>query len=206
MRTKEESIRATEERIEKFRAKKAQGVQLVNTLIAAVLVVAVVILGVSNNDIHTKLDTIQKTQEDCMNTINLLWQDVDKLQETEPEQTADKAENRLTDAEINLIAGVVMAEAANQGYEGQVAVCEVIKNRSEMWGKTIEEVLTAPKQFAAPSNAAPTSSVLEAIDAVFHQGYSVLNAPATHFHSGPEPYWTANKELVAVIKDHKFWY
>lgn len=202
MKTKEQAIQATEERIRVFRQRKEFG-EAVLKLLAFVVLIALAITFVSwSDEMKTTQQQILKTQEDCMNTLNLMWQDMDK----EPEQAAGKAENRLTDEEIALIAGVVMAEAANQGFDGQVAVCEVIKNRSELWGLTITEVLTAPKQFAAPSKATPLSSVYEAINAVFYEDYGVLGGIATHFHSGPEPYWTENKELVAEIKDHKFWY
>lgn len=56
----------------------------------------------------------------------------------------------MTEDEIFLFASVIYTEAANQQYEGMLAVANVILNRleSKRWGNTLEEVLYAPGQFA----------------------------------------------------------
>ena len=56
----------------------------------------------------------------------------------------------MTEDEIFLFASVIYTEAANQQYEGMLAVANVILNRleSKRWGNTLEEVLYAPEQFA----------------------------------------------------------
>lgn len=56
----------------------------------------------------------------------------------------------MTEDEIFLFASVIYTEAANQQYEGMLAVANVILNRleSKRWGANLEEVLYAPGQFA----------------------------------------------------------
>ena len=56
----------------------------------------------------------------------------------------------MTDDELYLFATVIYTEAGDQGYEGMLAVANVILNRMEdgYWGTTLEEVLFAPGQFA----------------------------------------------------------
>ena len=56
----------------------------------------------------------------------------------------------MTDEELYLFATVIKTEAGDQGYEGMLAVANVILNRMEYgkWGTTLEEVLFAPGQFA----------------------------------------------------------
>lgn len=55
----------------------------------------------------------------------------------------------MTEDELFLFATVIYTEAANQQYEGMLAVANVILNRmeSKKWGTTLEEVLFAPGQF-----------------------------------------------------------
>ena len=59
----------------------------------------------------------------------------------------------MTDEELYLFATIIYTEAGDQGYEGMLAVANVILNRMEYggWGKTLEEVLYAPGQFAGAS-------------------------------------------------------
>ena len=56
----------------------------------------------------------------------------------------------MTDDELYLFATVIYTEAGDQGYDGMLAVANVILNRMEYgkWGSTVEEVLFSPGQFA----------------------------------------------------------
>ena len=56
----------------------------------------------------------------------------------------------MTDEELYLFATVIHTESNDQGYEGMLAVANVILNRIETgkWGDTLEDVLFAPGQFA----------------------------------------------------------
>lgn len=56
----------------------------------------------------------------------------------------------MTEEELYLFATVIYTEAGDQGYEGMLAVANVILNRIESgrWGTTLEDVLFAPGQFS----------------------------------------------------------
>lgn len=56
----------------------------------------------------------------------------------------------MTDDELYLFATVIYTESGDQGYNGMLAVANVILNRIENghWGDTLEEVLFSPGQFA----------------------------------------------------------
>ena len=62
--------------------------------------------------------------------------------------------NSLTDYEKELICRITYLEAGNQSIKGQRAVIEVILNRilGPQWPGTVEEVLSAPKQFSTWKN------------------------------------------------------
>jgi len=55
----------------------------------------------------------------------------------------------MTEDEIYLFATVLYTEAGDQGYDGMLAVANVVLNRIEYgrWGDTLEEVLFSPGQF-----------------------------------------------------------
>lgn len=56
----------------------------------------------------------------------------------------------MTEDELYLFATVIYTESGDQGYLGMLAVANVILNRMAdgHWGKTLEEVLFSPGQFA----------------------------------------------------------
>ncbi len=56
----------------------------------------------------------------------------------------------MTEEELYLFATVIYTESGDQGYDGMLAVANVILNRMEYgrWGTTLEEVLFSPGQFA----------------------------------------------------------
>ena len=49
----------------------------------------------------------------------------------------------------NIVAQILLGEAAGEGEEGLRFVRDVLVNRSRAQGKTLEEVATAPAQFSA---------------------------------------------------------
>ena len=64
-----------------------------------------------------------------------------------------RAPKTMTEDELYLFATIIYTEAGDQGYEGMLAVANVILNRMEYggWGTTLKEVLFAPGQFAGAS-------------------------------------------------------
>jgi spore germination cell wall hydrolase CwlJ-like protein len=108
----------------------------------------------------------------------------------------------LTTEERDLIERVVAAESRGEILEGQMAVAQVIKNRSELWGKSITEVVLAEAQFADPYQGEVSDLTKEAVSRVFDKGEIILKEPVTHFFSGEKPYWADNK--LSIIGNHFF--
>lgn len=57
------------------------------------------------------------------------------------------AQPKKPDRDRDLLARIIIGEAANQGDDGQQAVAQVVKNRADKSGMSLYDVLTAPKQF-----------------------------------------------------------
>lgn len=113
----------------------------------------------------------------------------------------------LTDAERHLVEGIVMAEARGESLEGMMAVAQVIKDRSDLWGKSVTATCTAPNQFAKPYKGEPSESVKTAVENVFENNMRVFEEPCTHFHANyVNPYWTSSKVSRGEIGSHKFYY
>lgn len=116
----------------------------------------------------------------------------------------------VTEAEIDLLARLVSAEAKGESFEGMVAVANVVINRlnNPKWkANTIHEVIFMPKQFEPVSNGAigrqPTEQALNAtIEAL--KGAKVVSDEVDCF---------ANKRIDfsswavynCTIGNHKFW-
>lgn len=109
------------------------------------------------------------------------------LQKTEvtaaPLKTEEKAPRyEITPEELDLVARVVHAEAAGEGYDGQALVAQCILNTAEATGKRPDEVVLEPKQYAAPAEEA-SDEVKEAVTAVFLDGYEVTAEPVRYFYA-----------------------
>jgi spore germination cell wall hydrolase CwlJ-like protein len=63
---------------------------------------------------------------------------------------------KMEDPDMMLMAKIVQCEAENQGYNGWVAVAQVIKNRIRsdgFEGNNVREIVSAPGQFATYNKA-----------------------------------------------------
>lgn len=118
------------------------------------------------------------------------------------------------------VAAVLMAEAANQGHIGMVAVGEVISRRCAEKSKTPIQVITQRAAFSSLNG-----TTLEALVRKQRQqpGYAqalkiaalVCRSPgqlpgvtkgATHFvRTDVKPKWARNQKPVAVIRAHAFY-
>lgn len=88
----------------------------------------------------------------------------------------------ITQEELALVARVVHAEAAGEGYDGQALVAQCILNTAEATGMRPDEVVLEPKQYAAPAKEA-SKEVTEAVKAVFLDGYQVTTEPVRYFYA-----------------------
>lgn len=116
----------------------------------------------------------------------------------------------ITASERDLIERVVFTESGGEpSIESEMAVAQVIKDRSELWGKSVTAVLTAPKQFGKPSKIdIVPDRTKEAVRRVFDQGERVFAEPTTHFYAYNlcSPGWAETKTSRGVIANHRFMY
>ena len=110
------------------------------------------------------------------------------------------------DIDLELIARVVAAEARGETLEGQMAVAQVIKDRSDLWGKSPEEIVLAPAQFADPYGGEIPEITWSAVESVFLDGERVFSEPVTHFYAYElcSPYWAEVKVSRGKIGGHEF--
>jgi N-acetylmuramoyl-L-alanine amidase len=118
------------------------------------------------------------------------------------------------DAETECMAKAVQHEAANQPLEGQLAVAQVILNRTQSgrFPKTICGVVNQPGQFEhitryEPQRQDPRWAVAVAISKIAQQGLADAVAPgALFFHAVyVHPSWRKKRERVARIGAHIFY-
>lgn len=97
----------------------------------------------------------------------------------------------VTAEEYRLLLRVCMSEAGNQPLEGKIAVVETVLNRVDMGKGTIEEVITAKRQYSTADNGEPNKECYEAVDkALSGDMYpdTMLYFRTEHFHTFGIPY------------------
>jgi spore germination cell wall hydrolase CwlJ-like protein len=169
----------TSEKIKRIRLHKLVG-KIVYGLILATLIIVILI----------NLNCAMKTQAQTYNA---------------PEKAAQTSEKELTPTERDLIERVVAAESRGESLKGQMAVAQVIKDRTELWGMTIVEVVLEPYQFAKPYEGEISDKTKLAVSNVFDLGQAVWEDPTTYFHSGDDPYWASEKISRGSVGGHKFY-
>jgi spore germination cell wall hydrolase CwlJ-like protein len=179
---------------------------MIAKIIAITAILLIGIRAINQLDaIMTQQAHIIKTQVNVMNQLMWIRQDINELKNTETE-IADLSEVILTSEERDLVERIVASEARGEPIEGIMAVAQVIRDRSQLWGMTVTEVCLAPGQFAAPYQGEINSEVVQAVRAVFDEGMSVFEIPTTHFHADyVSPYWTKSKVSRGSIGAHLFY-
>lgn len=109
----------------------------------------------------------------------------------------------LSDADVEMLAKLVYAEADGEPFEGQQAVAEVILNRvaASNFPGTVTGVIKAPDQFRAASQlyrAKPTHVQYEAVRRAWKGPY-VLDKDVVFFSTG-----AVNKNVWGTIGNHTF--
>lgn len=196
-------IRAIEQKIYRIKTYKRIG----KMLLVTVILVAGINL-VSNIDDAMTEKEIQKavlSEENEINDTNI--DQAEKVAEIENQNLVATYGGSLTPQELDIVCRVVAAEARGEDLQGQMAVAQVIKDRSELWDMSVTEVCTAPCQFAKPYQGKISDKTYLAVANVFDGNMRVFEEPVTHFYSGNnEPYWTSNKVNRGSIGHHSFWY
>lgn len=125
----------------------------------------------------------------------------------------DKSETTVASDDEYLLAQLVCHEARNQGFNGWLAVAEVVMNRvnSPLFPKTIREVIYSKGQFAGAEEIEtmqPSDNIIQAVDLVLKGQAGILNNPDVLFFRNPyEKGMTDWGKLKAYQKigDHVFY-
>ncbi len=133
-----------------------------------------------------------------------------KLQEKRNEKILS-AEVSLSDADIDLLARIVRAEAQTEPFEGKVAVADVVLNRveSSQFPDTVKEVIYAPGQFQPVANGeinkpADEESVEAVFTALTDNGDIAEDALFFYNPSIATNRWLDSRETAVVIGRHVF--
>lgn len=179
----------------------------------ALLVVAIAMIAKVDrtcSEFVDEAERIKAAQEDMNLHLQAIdeWMVLEEERDTAAEQAHMNAviEKEVCDIDLELIARVVAAEARGESLEGQMAVAQVIKDRSDLWGKTPEEVVLAPAQFADPYGGEVPEVTWSAVEKVFIDGEKVFAEPVTHFYAYEicSPYWAETKICRGRIGGHEF--
>lgn len=100
---------------------------------------------------------------DIMHQVEPISTEIEQAEEKPTEEQKDLTGQNMSPYDISLLERVVMSEASIESYETKVAVCETILNRANLYGISIEEVVTAPYQYSMAYNGDPTEEVKSAV-------------------------------------------
>lgn len=113
-------------------------------------------------------------------------------------------------------------EARGEPFEGQIAVCEVMRNRLKTgrWGKTVLEVILAPFQFSGWNTKDPNRTKALSLDDQDQEYQRALKAwkfseksdltKGALYYYNPKvvttpPAWADPKKLTAAYGNHQFY-
>lgn len=99
--------------------------------------------------------------------------------------------SQYTDDEIYTVAQLIVHEAGGEGFNGWVAVAEIIKNRidSPLFPNTVEEVVFQKGQFSYVSkikNIVPSPEVINVARETLAGKLSILNEPQCLYYRNPQ--------------------
>ena len=138
------------------------------------------------------IETVGRVQEITVTDIESI-QDANNAKEINIVFVGNE-ETKVTPEEYRLLLRVCMSECGGkygEPLEGKIAVVETILNRSEIYGKTIEEVVYEPNQYSVADNGEPDETVREAVDiALSSNTYpdDMIYFRAGYYHSFGTPY------------------
>lgn len=120
----------------------------------------------------------------------------------------------ISSADIKCLAENIYHEARGESLMGRIAVAQVTVNRlnSQKFGKTICQVVYAPKQFSWTNNPQPITDSrawrqsLELAEQVLRGFAEIKDFPALWFHHvSIKPRWAKKKKKIAHIGKHVFY-
>ena len=166
--------------------------------------------------LNKRLETIQQTTQSLYDKqIQQEQKEMLALRQIHAQRSAVKTSpTKLTAEELDLIIRVIITESRGQPVEGQRLVAQTIYDRVEqrVWGSSVTDILTRPKQFAPPY-----AGDISKYPAAIYAAYSVFveqDCPSTDtvlVFFNPD---TANRgavaslrsryELITVVGQHEF--
>lgn len=133
----------------------------------------------------------KRVQKNSKNTLtNNTISDYDQIKFTNSEPEKDTNANSEHRNDIYLLAQLMIHEAGNQGFNGKVAVGEVVVNRlaNGSFGNSIEEIIYSPKQFSRNweiKEIVSDDETLLMAEQILQGSLSVLNNPDVLFFRNP---------------------
>ena len=125
--------------------------------------------------------------------------DIESIQDAKHEKEINivfvgNEETKVTQEEYRLLLRVCMSECGGECGEpldGKIAVVETILNRSEIYGKSIEEVVYEPYQYSTSDNGEPDETVEQAVDIALRENIypdDMIYFRTGNYHSFGTPY------------------
>lgn len=108
---------------------------------------------------------------------------------------------------IALLALMVQSEAGTEPLDGKIAVAYVAMNRVATSGRTLQDVLTQPRQFKINPRATVTESSAYAARVALNRLQPDPTHGADHFYAfskRPYPDWYDSKYITVRIGHHDF--
>ena len=185
-------------------------------LLFVVFIIIAICFGIRGSGVNTKValktssakSSKASSKKDKLVTETIT---VDPIVGAPPEQRQEIiVENK------ELIIRVVFAEAGNQPYVGKLLVAATIKNRSEQWGLSPVDVVTATGQYAKPYSSSTFTEAQQkqyddckqAVEEVFNN-YSTYDDVLYFCNpkiSNPDSLkWMQTKQYVVTVADHTFY-
>ena len=113
-------------------------------------------------------------------------------------------ETKVTPEEYRLLLRVCMSECGGECGEpldGKIAVVETILNRSEIYGKSIEEVVYEPYQYSTSDNGEPDESVEQAVDIALRENIypdDMIYFRTANYHTFGKPYQKIGNHYLSL--------
>ncbi|MGM0901177.1 MAG: cell wall hydrolase [Bacillota bacterium] len=162
--------------------------------------------------VHTDVQPVTATKSVSTTAVPADNADPEKLTKQRMENNqSENVEVGLSDAEIDLLARIVRAEAQTEPFEGKVAVADVVLNRveSSKFPNTVKEVIYAPGQFQPVANGeihkpADEESIEAVFTALTDNGDIAQDALFFYNPTIATNRWLDSRETVVVIGQHVF--
>ena len=108
---------------------------------------------------------------------------------------------------IALLALMVHSEAGTEPLDGKIAVAYVAVNRATMSGRTLQDVLTQPRQFKINPRLRVSESSAYAARVALNRLQPDPTGGADHFYAHavmPRPSWYDERYVTLRIGNHSF--